>query len=219
LILRLLKKNIIFQTSLGVAIFFMIMGILFWGSFNMAMEKTNEMEFCISCHEMKDHIYENYKLSTHYKNQSGVRATCPDCHVPREWEHMLVRKISATSELFYKMTGSIDTPEKFNARQLMLAQKVWSSMQETDSRECRNCHEFSAMDLNTQKNRSETLHALAAERKKTCIDCHKGITHTLPENIEVSRGGSDEDHEFYAQRNIPCYQCHENMPKPDLSEW
>lgn len=35
-------------------------GVMFWGGFNTAMEYTNHMEFCIACHEMRDHVYSEY---------------------------------------------------------------------------------------------------------------------------------------------------------------
>ena len=55
-------------------------GILFWGGFNTGMEKANTEAFCISCHEMRNNVYEEYMETVHYNNRSGVRATCPDCH-------------------------------------------------------------------------------------------------------------------------------------------
>ena len=90
-----------------------ILGIIFWGAFNTAMEETNNMDFCITCHEMKENVYQEYRHTIHYSNRTGVRATCPDCHVPREWKHKLLRKIQATNELMHKVLGSIDTPEKW----------------------------------------------------------------------------------------------------------
>ncbi|MGD8350353.1 MAG: NapC/NirT family cytochrome c, partial [Gammaproteobacteria bacterium] len=71
------------------------LGIIFWGGFNTAMEMTSTLTFCTSCHEM-DWVYEEYKQSVHYKNASGVRATCPDCHVPKPWGAKVLRKIRAT---------------------------------------------------------------------------------------------------------------------------
>jgi hypothetical protein len=62
-----------------------VLGIIFWGGFNTAMEWTNREAFCISCHEMKDNVYAEYRNTIHYQNRTGVRATCPDCHVPKEW--------------------------------------------------------------------------------------------------------------------------------------
>ena len=70
-------------------------GIIFWGGFNTGMEKANTEEFCISCHEMRNTVYQEYMETVHYNNRSGVRATCPDCHVPHEWGPKMIRKIKA----------------------------------------------------------------------------------------------------------------------------
>ncbi len=88
-------------------------GILFWGGFNTGMEKANTEAFCISCHEMRNNVYEEYMETVHYNNRSGVRATCPDCHVPHEWGPKMIRKIKASKELYGKIFGIIDTPAKF----------------------------------------------------------------------------------------------------------
>ena len=68
-------------------------GVLFWGAFNTALELTNTETFCISCHEMRDNVYQELQWTVHFSNRSGVRATCPDCHVPHEWTHKIARKI------------------------------------------------------------------------------------------------------------------------------
>jgi cytochrome c-type protein NapC len=156
-------------------------GIIFWGGFNTAMEMTNTMEFCLSCHEMRDNPYEEYKETIHFKNPSGVQVTCADCHVPRPWGHKVVRKIKATRELWYKATGKIDTTEKFNEHRWELANRVWESMRETDSRECRNCHSYESMDLSEQDRSARKRHSRAVDEDKTCIDCHTGIAHEEPD--------------------------------------
>ena len=114
-------------------------------SFNTFMEYTNTLGFCISCHEMESTVFEEYKSTIHYQNRTGVRATCSDCHVPDPWVHKFVRKVEASRELFHKVAGSISTPEKFEAKRLQLAKNVWHAMKKTDSRECRNCHNFESM--------------------------------------------------------------------------
>ena len=167
-----------------------ISGIIFWGGFNTAMEMTNTEEFCISCHEMKDNVFEEYKETIHYSNRTGVRATCPDCHVPKEWQHKVVRKIQASNELFHKALGSIDTAEKFEAKRLELAQNVWRVMKKTDSRECRNCHNFEFMDYGEQGRRAVKQHSIAVDEGKTCIDCHKGIAHELPDMHDIDPASS-----------------------------
>ena len=115
----------------GFAAMLFIAGVLFWGGFNTAMEWTNREEFCISCHEMKDNVYQEYRNTIHASNRSGVRATCPDCHVPKEWGPKMIRKIQASNEVLHKVLGTIDTPEKFNAKRLELAKHGWDRMKKT----------------------------------------------------------------------------------------
>ncbi|MDP6342041.1 MAG: NapC/NirT family cytochrome c [Alphaproteobacteria bacterium] len=171
--------------SLG-AIFIVggVAGVIFWGGFNTFMEYTNTLSFCISCHEMEANVYREYRKTTHYSNPSGVRVICSDCHVPKDWTLKLLRKIRASNELFHKLAGTIDTKEKFTAKRLEMAENVWASMQSTDSRECRNCHSFQAMDFAKQDRRPREKHPEAARAGKTCIDCHKGVAHALPEDYD-----------------------------------
>ena len=161
-----------------------IAGVVFWGGFNTFMEYTNTLQFCVSCHEMDQLVFQEYKKTIHYTNRTGVRVICSDCHVPKEWTPKLIRKIQATNELFHKIIGSIDTPEKFEAKRLQLAEYVWASMEASDSRECRNCHSFEAMDFEKQRRRVRKIHPEAMREGKTCIDCHKGIAHKLPEDYD-----------------------------------
>ena len=169
---------------LGGAIMF-VAGIIFWGGFHTAMEATNTLTFCTGCHEMS-YVYEEYQQTVHFKNASGVRAICSDCHVPKPWAYKVIRKIKATNELYHKMLGTINTKEKFEAKRLEMAEHVWEDMKATDSRECRNCHTLESMNLEVQDKSARKRHTLERKLKKgeTCIDCHKGIAHALPEGYE-----------------------------------
>ena len=174
----LMSRKVILGTTLGAALFFMAVGVIFWGGFNTAMEATNTLDFCISCHEMEENVYREYSKTIHYTNRSGVRATCSDCHVPDPWVHKVVRKVQASKEVLHKVLGTIDTPEKFDAHRLTMARSVWAAMKSTDSRECRNCHDFNSMNPENQKKRSRKQHINGMQAGNTCIDCHKGIAHT-----------------------------------------
>jgi nitrate/TMAO reductase-like tetraheme cytochrome c subunit len=154
-------------------------GVLFWGGFNWALEVANTETFCISCHEMRETVYKELQETIHFKNRSGVRATCSDCHVPRDWFFKIRRKIQASNELLHKILGTIDTPEKFEQHRLELAQRVWETMKSTDSRECRNCHSAAAMDPHKQSEAAQIMQG-AMKNGLTCIDCHRGIAHHLP---------------------------------------
>ncbi|MCE6968664.1 NapC/NirT family cytochrome c [Cereibacter sphaeroides] len=158
-------------------------GVLFWGGFHTALEMTNKESFCISCHEMNDNVFAEYQGSIHQNNRSGVRATCPDCHVPKEWGPKMLRKIKASKELYgHFISKSIWTPEKFAERRIELAANEWTRMKKNDSQECRNCHNFDFMDFTMQENRAAADHQRALDAGKTCIDCHQGIAHDLPGN-------------------------------------
>jgi cytochrome c-type protein NapC len=159
-----------------------IAGVIFWGGFNTALEATNNEPFCISCHEMRDNVYVELQSTIHFTNRSGVRATCPDCHVPHEWTAKIARKMQASKEVWGTIFGSINTREKFEAMRLTLAQHEWERLKANNSLECRNCHDFEYMDFTRQSKRAAAAHSTyLADGSRTCIDCHKGIAHRLPD--------------------------------------
>ena len=156
-------------------------GIVFWGGFNTALEATNTEKFCVSCHEMRENVFQELKSTIHYSNRSGVRATCPDCHVPHNWTHKIGRKIQASKEVWGKIFGSISTREKFLDMRFELASHEWERLKANDSLECRNCHSAESMDISKQSQRAANAHQRSLfTGEKTCIDCHKGIAHRLP---------------------------------------
>ena len=108
----------------GLLIFGFVGGILFWGGFNWVLELTNTESFCISCHEMRNTPYEELKGTIHWQNRSGVRATCPDCHVPHEWVPKIIAKIKATKDLYHHFMGTYPTEEAFEAHRMVFAQRV-----------------------------------------------------------------------------------------------
>lgn len=201
-----------FQLAFVTLLLTFMTGIFAWGGFNWAMELTNNEAFCISCHEMKENVFVEYKNTVHYLNRTGVRATCPDCHVPKEWQHMVVRKISASSELLQKVLGSIDTREKFLAKRPKLVRKVWAAMKQTNSRECRNCHSFAYMDSAKQTSGSGKIHLDAKEKGMTCIDCHMGIAHELPKAL------LEKEHVRFEQDGVACRNCHTDMAQASVEE-
>ncbi|WP_068312326.1 NapC/NirT family cytochrome c [Polycladidibacter hongkongensis] len=182
--MRILKKlcqsNSIWAVAL-IATIGVSFGVLGLGTYNVVMDYTNNTEFCIMCHEMKQKVYPEYKQSVHYKNASGVRAGCADCHVSKEFFPKLIRKVQASKEVYHMLKGSIDSPEKFEAKRLELAKRVWAYMEETDSRECRTCHSFDAMHFDKQRPASAKKMRVAQQQGDTCISCHKGIAHQLPD--------------------------------------
>jgi cytochrome c-type protein NapC len=158
-----------------------IAGIIFWGAFNTALEAANTEQFCTGCHEMRNNVYQELQGTIHFTNRSGVRAKCSDCHVPHNWTNKIARKMQASKEVWGKIFGWIDTREKFQEKRLELATHEWNRLKANNSLECRNCHLFESMDFTKQSKRAVDAHStFLARGEKTCIDCHKGIAHRLP---------------------------------------
>jgi cytochrome c-type protein NapC len=166
----------------GVVLIALVVGGLLMTAGAAGLAWTNTEKFCTGCHEMRENVYAEFKGTIHDKNRSGVRAVCSDCHVPREPGPMVVRKVKATFELWgHFVTGVIDTKQKFEKHRAAMAVRVWSRMLDTDSLECRNCHNHDAMSEEKQTEKARNRHEKAKKEGLTCIECHYGIAHTEPE--------------------------------------
>ena len=129
-LLRAVPKSsaiVLLLVGLGVGVFGML-------TFEYRKEAKSTEEFCTGCHEMSSGPFVMLQDTTHFRNESGVRPTCSDCHVPKAFLPKMVRKIRASNDIYHTLLGTVDTPDKFNARRLLLAERVWAPMKETDSR-------------------------------------------------------------------------------------
>ena len=162
-----------------------IAGAIFWGGFNFVLNATNTEAFCTGCHSMKIN-YEEYKKTIHFSSRTGVRATCPDCHVPKEFIPKMLRKIEARADVWAHLTGKVNTPEKFAAHRLEMAEREWARMKASGSSTCKSCHTYEGMSETIQDPAAVKKHAMAAkpDSGKSCIDCHKGIAHELPKGAD-----------------------------------
>ena len=138
-------------------------------------------------------VYEEYKQSAHFQNASGVRAECHDCHIPSDIPGMVKRKLEASNDIYQTFVAhSIDTPEKFEAKRAELAEREWARMKENNSATCRSCHDYDAMDHAKQHPEAARQMKIAAKDNQSCIDCHKGIAHQLPDMSSGFRKQFDE---------------------------
>ena len=149
---------------------------------NATIHATSTEQFCSNaCHELRDNAAAEFKDTIHDKNRTGVRAACADCHIPREFVPMMIRKIEASREIWGHLTGYIDTKEKYEKARHAMAVREWTRMKKNDSQECRNCHTTAAMDPEKQSETARARHAKAKAEGTTCIDCHFGIAHSEPD--------------------------------------
>lgn len=157
-----------------------IVGISITGGFIGGLKLTETDQFCTSCHEMNT-PFQELKQSAHYSNPFGIQASCGNCHVPPAFLPGLWRHIRAVTEVWGHMRGELDTPAKFEARRLELAQTIWKELKANDSAECRSCHTPAAMAFSKQPAAAASAHQSLAKDGMTCIDCHRGVAHTLPQ--------------------------------------
>ena len=153
------------KMAIGGVILLTIIGtIVGTNLFNVGMSATNTEQFCSDCHT--NDVVPEYQASIHFSNRSGVKAICSDCHVPHEFVPKMIRKMQASTEVLAYYTGKVDTKEKFEKHRLEMAEREWARM---------------------KANVAQQMHALAQEQNKTCIDCHKGIAHHLPDMSKVQQ--------------------------------
>ncbi|MBF0423166.1 MAG: NapC/NirT family cytochrome c [Magnetococcales bacterium] len=172
-------------------------GVVFFLVFHFTMNATNSMTICVSCHEMEG-VYEEYKESKHYSNRTGVRAVCSDCHVPDgktidDYISKFMAKLTIGSkDIYHHLIGTFPTKEAFDKERGRMAQNVLAYMRSRDSKECRRCHSFDAMNMEDQEKSAARKHKRVMESAdKTCVDCHAGIVHK--EQAEPDEKGKDKD--------------------------
>ncbi|PMH46152.1 cytochrome C [Vibrio sp. 10N.286.49.B3] len=171
------KRYIVIIALIGV-----IIGWITLGGTQAVLHATSTTEFCVSCHTMEQPLKE-YQGSVHFSNQKGIRAECADCHIPtHNTVDYLWTKIRASKDIYHEfVTGKIDTPEKYEAHRLELAEMVWADLKANDSATCRSCHSFDAMEMFDQPQAARDMHMSAQKMGQTCIDCHRGVAHIAPQ--------------------------------------
>lgn len=191
-----------FNKKIGVLLGVFVLGFASFGAMNAFFAFTNTNEFCTSCHSMTINLKE-YEETVHFKNASGVRADCADCHVPKEFFPKVKAKIVAAKDVYHEFIGDFAVSdelkadedaylEHYDAHRWNMASAVWKKMEESDSRECRTCHSFEAMDFEEQDKSARKKHPRAIKKGQTCIDCHKGIAHEEPDEPEEDEEEEEE---------------------------
>lgn len=156
-----------------------IAGAIAWQQFNNVMDATSTEEFCVSCHSMETPL-EELKQTVHWSNNSGVRATCPDCHLPHDKTAKYARKMQASREVLAELSGKYNEEGSFEEHRAEMAEREWARFAANGSKECKNCHSYDRMNFEKMSKAAQKAMKPAAERNQSCVDCHKGIAHHLP---------------------------------------
>ncbi|WP_420851566.1 NapC/NirT family cytochrome c [Pantoea alhagi] len=176
---------------MGLLLLGAIVGVAVLAGSVTIMHKTSDSEFCVSCHSMQRPLAE-YQGSIHFQNPAGIRAGCADCHVPPQPVDYMLTKMGALKDVVGEISGKIDSEEKYNAHKLTMAESVWKTMKANDSATCRSCHSFDAMDVLAQRPEARKAHPVAIRDGQTCIDCHRGVAHILPDMSASNASGATQ---------------------------
>ena len=103
----------------------------------------------------------------------------------------MIAKVLAVKDIYHEFVGTIDSKEKYEAHRWEMANRVWTKMRASHSRECRSCHAFDQMDLSEQDRSARKQHPKAMDEGKDCIDCHAGIAHEEP--LEPDEADASEE--------------------------
>ncbi len=178
-------KNVLLKPSAKYSVLVLLLAGLLIGFAStigtiVILNATGSNDFCLSCHEMQT-AYDEYTESVHYSNRHGIVVSCVDCHLPHEYPDKLFAKASRAMEIWYHIRGNIDTQEKYEAKRLEMAQIMWREFESNNSRQCRSCHKVENMAQNTQNDHAVKAHQRARRTNKTCVHCHLGTAHKVPQ--------------------------------------
>ena len=88
-------------TLMGMGV---VAGVIGVPTFNFVVHETSSDAFCLLCHA--DDIQPEYEGTVHHTNAIGLRVTCENCHLPREYFPRLIKKAkSGARDIFYTVEG------------------------------------------------------------------------------------------------------------------
>jgi len=136
------------------------------------MDYTSTDEFCMSCH-VHPHAEDNWRLSSHYDNKSGIVVHCVQCHLPPPGtiHYFTAKAVTGARDVYgmiFKDTDNINWEAK---RQLSAAVK------HTYEESCISCHQ----NLFPLQLSEEGMHAhLYYDDNRdelNCLNCHLHVGH------------------------------------------
>lgn len=180
---RGMSWTMILPIVLGVAI-----GIAIAATTTWVVNATSSVDFCsTSCHSM-NWAATSYEHGPHFKNPSGVRASCVDCHIPYEsrpatpiqyvFGTLWTKGIDTATDTIAEVRGTIADQAKWDRERPRLEKNVKEWFKATNFETCKGCHKFDAFK---ETSPAHGAHAgLVKQDKIDCLACHGGVAHVWP---------------------------------------
>ncbi|HQR71908.1 MAG TPA: NapC/NirT family cytochrome c [Burkholderiaceae bacterium] len=166
-----------------------VIGVIAAGTTTWMVNASSSNNFCATeCHSMQWAV-QAYQRGTHYANESGVRATCADCHIPFEdrpatpfqyvFGTLWTKGIDGSQDVAAKLRGTIADRARWEAEKPRLSAQVRAWFKQTGSATCQGCHKLDAFSgqgasaVMKLEVHSGALKAATAD----CLQCHPGVAH------------------------------------------
>jgi nitrate/TMAO reductase-like tetraheme cytochrome c subunit len=175
-----------------------VIGIAVAGATTWMVNATSSNNFCATeCHSMQ-WAAAAYRKGPHYSNESGVRTSCADCHIPFEdrpatpfqyvFGTLWTKGLDGTQDVVAKTRGVIADRERWDAEKPRLGEKVRAWFQRTNSATCLGCHKLEAFsgEGGSAFMKSEVHSGALKADKVDCLQCHPGIAHVYS-NLPAGR--------------------------------
>lgn len=164
----------------------MAAGALATAALNYAWVNSSKDEACMACH-VHPHAEDSWRLSTHYNNESGVKVSCVDCHLPPPGtpKYAAAKLKTGAKDVWsylFKDKDKIDWEAK---KELEHARRI------VYNESCLECHvqlfpPGMSDDGVVAHMYYENNHAKLGIR---CIDCHLSVGHYNPDYIHARMTG------------------------------
>jgi nitrate/TMAO reductase-like tetraheme cytochrome c subunit len=157
-------------------------GLIIGGGAIIGLQQANKMTstdaFCTNCHSMAYVAADPaYPRSVHRAGPSGIRASCGDCHIPRDnlLRETYTHVTRSIKDIYMEVRFNFSDPAVWAARRPGLTEEVLARMRDEDSVTCRYCHDAAAIRPRSAPGRA--AHAVVPAPGMTCIDCHVNLVH------------------------------------------
>ncbi len=178
-----------------VGVLFVIIGFIILDTILLPLTSSND--FCVSCHSMKD-AHKSWKESTHYSNETGMRADCVSCHLPpakNYTSHVTAKACTGIRDACVHFLGKYDAEK---TRQ--------HAKDKLPNKNCMSCHndllERPASNAAVAAVHEQAIGKKAKRAGYTCVTCH---------TLHGEKADEPAKEAEYEAENMFCTLCHLNF--------
>ena len=215
----MLKKPGLFLRKRVLLILFtgFVSGLLFTIYFNKLLDYTSTNESCEICH-VHPHVFDSWKLSTHYDTPSGIQVKCVECHLPPKGQGYLKEKIIVGLRDVYGLVCKDSADYNWEQKSTLEYAK-----RHVYKESCLYCHKNLFPLTLTKDGQDAHLYYTQNENDLRCINCHLNVGHYDPNalhavNVEFGSTGSTEVELFTEAALVASHEDFmETIPNTSIS--